>query len=87
MVVGDNGQGKTNLAEAIAYLATLSSFRGAPNDALVRVGAVLGDRPGVAARREQSSLIEAEVLATGRGRVQVNRQRLARSAICWAWCA
>ena len=39
VVVGDNGQGKTNLAEAIAYLATLSSFRGAPNDALVRVGA------------------------------------------------
>ncbi len=38
-VIGDNGQGKTNLAEALAYLATLSSFRGAPGDALVRVGA------------------------------------------------
>ena len=33
-VVGDNGQGKTNLAEALAYLATLASFRGAPTDAL-----------------------------------------------------
>ena len=54
VVVGDNGQGKTNLAEAIAYLATLSSFRGAPNDALVRVGRFLGDRPGVAARRRSS---------------------------------
>ena len=51
MVVGDNGQGKTNLAEAIAYLATLSSFRGAPNEALVRGRRVLGDRAGVAARR------------------------------------
>ena len=39
VVVGDNGQGKTNLAEALAYLATLASFRGAPTDALVRVGA------------------------------------------------
>ena len=29
-VVGLNGQGKTNLAEAMAYLATLDSFRGAP---------------------------------------------------------
>ncbi len=38
-VVGANGQGKTNLLEAIAWLATLSSFRGAPDDALVRVGA------------------------------------------------
>ena len=28
VVVGDNGQGKTNLAEALAYLATLASFRG-----------------------------------------------------------
>ena len=38
-VVGANGQGKTNLLEAVAWLATLSSFRGAPDDALVRVGA------------------------------------------------
>ena len=38
-VVGRNGQGKTNLAEALAYLATLSSFRGVPADVLVRVGA------------------------------------------------
>ncbi|HEY4609047.1 MAG TPA: AAA family ATPase, partial [Ilumatobacteraceae bacterium] len=38
-VVGRNGQGKTNLAEALAYLATLDSFRGAPVDALIRVGA------------------------------------------------
>ena len=34
-VVGLNGQGKTNLAEAMAYLATLDSFRGAPLDALI----------------------------------------------------
>lgn len=27
-VVGANGQGKTNLMEAVAYLATLKSFRG-----------------------------------------------------------
>ena len=39
VIVGDNGQGKTNVAEALAYLATLSSFRGAPPEALVRVGA------------------------------------------------
>ncbi|MCB1038860.1 MAG: AAA family ATPase, partial [Acidimicrobiales bacterium] len=38
-ILGPNGQGKTNLLEAIAYLATLGSFRGAPTDALVRVGA------------------------------------------------
>ena len=30
VVIGDNGQGKTNLVEALGYLATLSSFRGGP---------------------------------------------------------
>ena len=39
VVHGPNGEGKTNLLEAVGYLATLSSFRGAPGEALVRVGA------------------------------------------------
>ena len=30
-ITGLNGQGKTNLVEAIAWLARGSSFRGAPN--------------------------------------------------------
>jgi DNA replication and repair protein RecF len=80
VVVGDNGQGKTNFAEALAYLATLGSFRGAPPDALVRVGATsavvraeLRDDDG------RASLIEAELVPAGRNRVQVNRQRLQRA--------
>ena len=38
VIVGDNGAGKTNLLEAVGYLATLESFRGAPGEALVRQG-------------------------------------------------
>jgi DNA replication and repair protein RecF len=38
-VIGKNAQGKTSLAEAMSYLSTLKSFRGVPNDALVREGA------------------------------------------------
>ena len=38
-VIGRNGQGKTNFAEGLAYLSLLGSFRGAPAEALVRVGA------------------------------------------------
>ena len=60
--VGANGQGKTNLVEAIAYLGTLSSHRvGAdtalvrraepgqpqPAGAVVRAKAVHGQRPSV----------------------------------------
>ena len=80
VVVGDNGQGKTNFAEALAYLATLASFRGVSADALVRVGASnavvraeLHDDDG------RQSLIEVEITPAGRGRVQVNRQRLTRT--------
>lgn len=78
-VVGPNGEGKSNLLEAIAYLATLSSFRGAPNDALVRQGAERAVVRAEGTREGRDLLIEAEILPSGRGRVQVNRQRLARS--------
>ncbi len=80
VVVGDNGQGKTNLVEALGYLATLSSFRGAPNDAMVRMGA---DTAVIRARvrhdDDRELLVEAEIAVAGRNRVQVNRQRLTRS--------
>ncbi|CAN5475214.1 DNA replication/repair protein RecF [soil metagenome] len=78
-VVGPNGQGKTNLLEAIGYLATLGSFRGAPNDALIRAGA---DRAIVRAEGEREGrqlLLEAELSANGRNRAQLNRQPLRRA--------
>ena len=78
-VLGKNGQGKTNLAEALAYLATLSSFRGAPPDALVRVGADAGIiRATVRDVDDREVLIEAELSRVGRNRVQVNKQKLGR---------
>ncbi|MGD8277179.1 MAG: DNA replication and repair protein RecF [Gemmatimonadota bacterium] len=38
-VIGDNGSGKTNLLEAIYYLEIFRSFRGAPDEQIVRFGA------------------------------------------------
>jgi len=79
-IVGDNGQGKTNLAEALAYLATLESFRGVPPESLVRVGtdqAVV--RAEVVHADGRTVTVEAELNRTGRNRVFVNRQRLLRS--------
>jgi DNA replication and repair protein RecF len=78
-VLGPNGQGKTNLLEAIAYLATLESFRGAPTEALIREGARTAVVRADGERDGRSLLLEAELVAGGRSRVQVNRQRLARS--------
>ena len=81
VVTGSNGAGKTNLIEAVGYLATLRSMRGAPAAALVRSGSVSGSavlRSRV--RREHRLLaIDAELQSAGRDRVQVNGQPLRRT--------
>ena len=79
VVHGDNGEGKTNLIEAIGWLATLASFRGAPNDALVRAGAAAAVIRSEAERDERRLTIEAEIPLSGTPTVLVNRQRLRRS--------
>ena len=79
-VVGLNGQGKTNLAESMAYLASLDSFRGAPTEALIRVGADTAVvRATVQHPDGREVLVELELSRQGRNRVQVNKQRLNRT--------
>jgi DNA replication and repair protein RecF len=78
-VLGRNGQGKTNFAEALSYLATLSSFRGAPPEALIRVAADTAVIRATVCDDDRTVLIEAELSRAGRNRVQVNRQRLGRA--------
>ncbi len=79
-IVGLNGQGKTNLAEAMAYLATLDSFRGAPVEALIRVGADSAVvRATVVHDDGREVLVELELSRNGRNRVLVNRQKLGRA--------
>ena len=79
VITGSNGAGKTNLLEAIGYLASLRSFRGAPGEALVRVGAGRAVVRGEVRREERTLLVEAELVPGGRDRVQVNRQLLRRT--------
>ena len=78
-LVGANGEGKTNLLEALAWLATLTSFRGAPTDALVRRGAPFAVVRALAEREGRELLIEAQLQPNGRNRVLVNRQPLRRA--------
>lgn len=78
-IVGANGYGKTNLVEAVVFLSTLASFRGAPNDALVRMGQASAVVRAEGERDGRALLVEAEISAAGRVRAQVNRQRLART--------
>lgn len=78
-VIGPNGEGKTNLLEALGWLATLASFRGAPTEALVRRGAPSAVVRAQAEREGRELLIEAQLQPSGRNRVLVNRQPLRRT--------
>jgi DNA replication and repair protein RecF len=78
-VIGRNGQGKTNFAEALAYLATLGSFRDAPPEAMIRIGADTAIIRAVVVHEDgREVLVEAELNRAGRNRVLVNRQKLPR---------
>lgn len=79
LVTGANGEGKTNLLESVAWMATLRSFRGVPNDALIRNGA---ESAVVRAELDTASrplLFEAQIVP-GRVVAQVNRTRARRAA-------
>ncbi len=76
-VLGSNGQGKTNLLEAIAHLAG-GSLRGATTEAMVRVGAERAVVRAEAMRGNRDLLVEAELATRGRGRMQLNRQPVKR---------
>jgi DNA replication and repair protein RecF len=81
---GGNAQGKTTVLEAVGWLARMSSFRGAPDSALVRVGCerAIVRAEVVPANRGpdvRPDLIEAEIAAAGRNRVLLNRKPLPRA--------
>ena len=79
-VIGRNAQGKTNVAEALAFLATLDSFRRAPTAAMVREGAECAIVRAVIRHDDgREVLIEARIPRQGRVAVLVNKQRLART--------
>ena len=75
-LVGLNGQGKTNLVEAIGYLATLSSHRVSTDQPLVRFGAEQAVIRGAVMRAGRETMLELE-LNPGRA----NRARLGRSPV------
>lgn len=78
--VGDNGQGKTNIVEAIAYLGTFTSHRVASDTALVRHGtggAVI--RAKAVRRAERESLVELEIVAGRANRARLNRAPVSRT--------
>jgi DNA replication and repair protein RecF len=72
-LVGPNGQGKTNLVEAVGYLATLSSHRVATDAPLVRLGAERAVVRGQVVRDDRQLLVEIEITPGRANRARVNR--------------
>lgn len=79
VLVGENGAGKTSLLEAVAYLGLLRSFRGTPDDAIIREGAVAAVIRGEFDGASGSVRVEVELPAAGRRRILLNGKRPARN--------
>jgi DNA replication and repair protein RecF len=77
-LVGPNGQGKTNLIEAIGYLATLGSHRVAADAPLVRSGAERAIVRGQVVRDGRAMLVELEINPGKANRARVNRSPVTR---------
>lgn len=76
--VGANGQGKTNLVEAIDYVARLDSHRVSSDTPLVRAGAERAVVRAEVVRGDRTALLELEIVPGKSNRARVNRADLPR---------
>ena len=78
VAVGANGEGKTNLLEAMHFLYALESPRASASEPLVRHGAESGYARGEFTTLGGKVLVEVEVRARGANKIQVNRSPIRR---------
>lgn len=79
VLIGPNGQGKTNVVEAIGYVGTLDSHRVATDVPLVRAGAERAIVRAALVRDGRDALIEIEINPGRVNRARVNRVPVARA--------
>ena len=79
VLVGANGVGKTNLLEAIGYLATLGSHRVGQDTSLVRAGADAALIRGVAIREGRRVQVDVEIRPGSGVRGRVNGAAVPRA--------
>jgi DNA replication and repair protein RecF len=77
--VGRNGQGKTNLVEAIDYLSRLASHRVAADAPLVRRGADQAVIRAAVVRDERRAVLEIEINPGRSNRARINRSPLPKA--------
>ena len=76
LFVGSNGQGKTNLVEALGYLSTLGSHRVSTDHAMIRQGRDSAIIRARLSHAEREILAEVQLNRTGPNRAQVNRSAI-----------
>jgi DNA replication and repair protein RecF len=74
VLLAPNGTGKTSILEAIGYLGTARSFRGAPREVMIRNGADDAYVRATIRRSDTDVLIESQLSRHGHSRIRVNRQ-------------
>jgi DNA replication and repair protein RecF len=79
VLVGPNGHGKTNLVEALGYLATLSSHRVAADAALVRRGAERAVVAAAVVSEGRELVVEVEIVPGQANRGRLNRGSFGRA--------
>jgi DNA replication and repair protein RecF len=77
--IGSNGQGKTNLVEAIDYLSRLTSHRVATDAPLVRAGADQAVVRAAVVKDGRTAVLEVEINPGKANRARVNRSPLPRT--------
>jgi len=77
-LLGPNGEGKTNLVEAAAYVATLGSHRVATDAPLVRSGAERAILRAAVTSGDRDSLVEIEINPGRANRARLNRAPVTR---------
>lgn len=77
-LVGPNGQGKTNLIEAVGYLATFGSHRVSGDAALVRAGAARAVVRGKVVRDDRAVLLEVEINPGKANRARLNKSSVSK---------
>ncbi len=77
--IGRNGQGKTNLVEAIDYLSRLTSHRVATDTPLVRSGAQQAVVRAVVVKEGRQAVLEVELNPGRANRARVNKSTLPRT--------
>ena len=73
VLVGANGTGKTNLLEAVGYLATLGSHRVATDAPLIRIGESRAVVAGAVVSAGRELLVEVELTAGRANKARMNR--------------